>query len=127
LEKQIEDLQAQQMDLLAYILDVKQNQHTNQSKLTTMNNRIELIDHNNQVALCEIRSCKLEMDNVNTILSTIATKHETETAFNKILSMFGDISASLRQLGQKQGLNTSARGSDSIDNIVRRQPRSKSD
>jgi hypothetical protein len=54
LEQKIEVVQTQQMDLLAYISDVKQNQHTNQSKLTSMNNKIELIDHKNQIALREI-------------------------------------------------------------------------
>jgi hypothetical protein len=102
LEQKIESLQTQQMDLLNYITDVKQAQHTNQTKLTTMSNKIEIIENNNQIALREIRSCKVNMAKVETVLSSLTTKQETEMAFNKILSMFGDVSEALRKL-QVQG------------------------
>jgi hypothetical protein len=100
LQKQIETLQTQQMDLLSYITEVKQTQHVNQTKINTMSNKIEVIEQHNQVALKEIRECKVNMTKVESVLSSLTTKEETETAFNKILSMFGDVSEALRQLSE---------------------------
>jgi hypothetical protein len=42
------------------------------------------------------------MEKVETVLSSLTTKQETEMAFNKILSMFGDVSEALRKM-QVQG------------------------
>jgi hypothetical protein len=102
------------MDLLTYISEVKQFQNLNQTKLTMMNYKIEMIKHNNQVALKEIRTCKLNMSKVETALASLTTKQETETAFNKILSMFGDVSNALRQI-QADSKTEYRESSDSLD------------